>query len=182
MIGIPPDALPAAIGRAPPSERQKLRQRFNDLRGKPPANSSSTSARRRSQKYSEVWEVHIDSDNSVTLKIGPASGNPPTASSSAAPTSSPTASSPPPRSRGSPRASSSSASPGPTPTCEPANRSQRSEVCSHGPEARMGRHQADRVRKLGYSETWPLIRAGILRDKESSKAMADYQPPRPRPP
>ena len=73
MIGIPPDALLAAIGHAPEPERTKLRERFDELRGKTPGQLVQH-LRETSElkKYSEVWEVHIASDNSVTLKIGPA--------------------------------------------------------------------------------------------------------------
>jgi hypothetical protein len=78
MIGIPPDALTAAVGRASPQERQKLRQSFEELRDKSPGqlvrHLRETSELR---KYSEVWEVHINSDNSVTLKIGPQTDQPP---------------------------------------------------------------------------------------------------------
>ena len=73
MIGISPDALLAAIGPAPEPERAKLRQRLENLRGKTPGqlvhHLRETS---ELKKYSEVWEVHIASDNSVSLKIGPA--------------------------------------------------------------------------------------------------------------
>jgi hypothetical protein len=73
MINIPPDALLAAIGPAPDAERAKLRERFEDLRGKAPG-QLVRHLRETSElkKYSEVWEVHIASDNSVSLKIGPA--------------------------------------------------------------------------------------------------------------
>jgi len=73
MIGIPPDALLAAIGPAPDAERVKLRERFDELRGKSPGQLVQH-LRETSElkKYSEVWEVHIASDNSVSLKIGPA--------------------------------------------------------------------------------------------------------------
>ena len=72
MMGIAPESLTAAIGPAPEPERQKLRQRFEELRDKSPG-QLVRHLRETSElkKYSEVWEVHIASDNSVTLKIGP---------------------------------------------------------------------------------------------------------------
>jgi hypothetical protein len=72
MIGIAPEAVVAAIGPAPEGERVKLRQRFEDLKGKAPG-ELVRHLRETSElkKYSEIWEVHIASDNSVSLKIGP---------------------------------------------------------------------------------------------------------------
>jgi hypothetical protein len=72
MIGIAPEAVVAAIGPAPEAERVKLRQRFEELRDKR-AGNLVRHLRETSElkKYSEVWEVHIASDNSVSLKIGP---------------------------------------------------------------------------------------------------------------
>jgi hypothetical protein len=72
MIGISPEAVLAAIGPAPEAERVKLRQRFDELRDRAPG-ELVRHLRETSElkKYSEVWEVHIASDNSVSLKIGP---------------------------------------------------------------------------------------------------------------
>ena len=72
MIGIAPEAVLAAIGPAPEAERVKMRQRFEELREKAPG-ELVRHLRETSElkKYSEVWEVHIASDNSVSLKIGP---------------------------------------------------------------------------------------------------------------
>lgn len=70
ILGIAPDALTAAISSAPQAEQAKLRQRIEELRNKPPAQIiKHLRETAELKKYCEIWEVHVNSDESVMLKI-----------------------------------------------------------------------------------------------------------------
>lgn len=70
MIGIPPDALAGALRQAPDAEREKLLSRLEELKRQPPAKLvQHLRETAELKKYSEIWQAHIYSDNSISINL-----------------------------------------------------------------------------------------------------------------
>src|SRR5947209_6885927 len=70
VIGIPPDALTGALRQASQAEREKLLARMDELKHQPPAKLVQHLRQTAElKKYCEIWQVHIYSDNSVSLSV-----------------------------------------------------------------------------------------------------------------